>query len=140
MLETEPKIVDAYVKPGRVKLIFRHILDYGAPSLLASQAAECAGEQGMFWPMHELLFQRQDAVWTAKPELFGQWAKADLKIDDGRFASCLSSGKYKSKVEGIYAAARQRGVRVRPTFEINEKRVQGALTFDAFKQIIDALP
>ena len=140
MLETEPQIIDRYVKTGRVKLILRHILDYGAPSLLASEAAECAGERGRFWPMHELLFQRQDAVWTATPELFRQWARADLKIDDGMFASCLNSGKYKSKVEGIYAAARASGVRVRPTFDINEKRVQGALSFDAFRQILDALP
>lgn len=139
MLETEPKIVDAYVKPGRVKLIFRHILDYGAPSLFASQAAECAGEQGKFWAMHELLFQRQDLVWSATVDLFRSWARDDLEIDADRFATCVSSGKYKSKVEGVYAAARANGVRVRPSFDINGKRVQGALEFSEFKKILDAL-
>jgi protein-disulfide isomerase len=139
VLETEPKIVDAYVKPGRVKLIFRHILDYGDPSLFASQAAECAGEQGKFWAMHELLFQRQDLVWTGTVDLFRNWARDDLKIDADRFATCVSSGKYKSKVDGVYAAARASGVRVRPTFDINGKRVQGALDFSEFQKIFDAL-
>ncbi len=140
MLETEPKIIDAYVKPGRVKLVFHHMLDFGAPSLLASQAAECAGDQGKFWAMHGLLFERQDAVWTANVDLFKSWVKQDLKIDGDALAACISSAKYKSKVESVYAAARASGVRVRPTFDINGKRLQGALAFSEFMKIIDALP
>ena len=139
MLETEPKIVDAYVKPGRLKLVFRHILDFGAGSLFASQAAECAGDQGQFWAMHHLIYQRQDAVWTANVELFKKWAKDDLKIDVETFASCLSSGKYKSKVEQQYADARASSVRIRPTFDINGKRLSGALPFAEFQKAIDAI-
>ncbi len=139
MLETEPKIVDAYVKTGRVKLVFRHILDFGAGSLFASQAAECAGDQGKFWAMHHLIYQRQDAVWTANVELFKNWAKQDLKLDADAFGACLSSGKYKSKVEQQYADARASGVRIRPTFDINGKRLPGALNFDEFKKVIDAI-
>ncbi|MCA1553303.1 MAG: DsbA family protein [Chloroflexi bacterium] len=140
MLETEPKIVNAYVATGRVKLAFHHILDYGAPSLLASQAAECAGDQNQFWAMHHLLFERQSDVWNGNVELFTRWAKDDLKLDASAFATCLTGAKYKSKVESAYAAARASGVRVRPTFDVNGKRYQGALDFKQFKQILDALP
>ncbi|MBI3734464.1 MAG: thioredoxin domain-containing protein [Chloroflexi bacterium] len=140
MLETEPKLKESYVKTGRVKLVFRHILDFGEPSLFASQAAECAGDQGAFWAMHGLLYQRQDAVWTADAALFKGWAKDDLHIDADAFAGCLTSSKYKSKVEAQYAAARASGVRIRPTFDINGKRVQGAISFDEFRKILDALP
>jgi protein-disulfide isomerase len=138
-VETEPKIVEAYVKTGRVKLIFRHILDYGSQSLLASQAAECAGDQAKFWEMHELLFQRQDAVFDANAAVYKGWAANDLKLEVRAFASCLDSGKYKGKVEGQHAAAKAAGVRFRPTFEINGKRYEGALTYEEFQKIFDAI-
>src|SRR5438046_2033667 len=105
-METEPQIVETYVTTGRVKLIFRHILDYGENSLLASQAAECAGDQGKFWAMHGLLFARQDLVFNGSAELYKGWAKDDLKINADTFGACLSGNKYKSKVESEYAAAR----------------------------------
>jgi protein-disulfide isomerase len=138
-VETEPKIVDAYVKTGRVKLVFRHILDFGPQSLLASQAAECAGDQGKFWEMHGLLFQRQDTVFSANSDVYKGWAANDLKLDAQAFASCIDGGKYKSKVEGQHAAAKSAGVRLRPTFEINGKRYFGALPFAEFQKIFDAI-
>src|SRR5438309_10741396 len=136
-METEPKIVETYVKTGRVKLIFRHILDYGENSLLASQAAECAGDQGMFWAMHGLLFARQDLVFNGSVALYKRWAKDDLKVDAEAFGACVGSGKYKNKVESEYAAARAAGVRFRPTFDINGKRITGAVEFAIFQQAID---
>ena len=139
MLETEPKIVAAYVDTGRVKLIFRHILDYGSQSLLASQAAECAGDQAKFWPMHELLYQRQGAVFNATAALYKGWATADLKLDSAAFGACMDSARYKSKVEGQHAAAKAAGIRLRPTFEINGRRVSGALDFTEFQKIFDAI-
>lgn len=138
-METEPKIVEAYVKTGRVKLIFRHILDFGSQSLLASQAAECAGDQGKFWVMHGLLYERQDAVFGANAGVYKGWAASDLKLDNQAFSACLDGGKYKSKVEGQHAAAKAAGIRLRPTFEINGKRYFGALAFEEFQKIFDAI-
>ena len=138
-METEPKIVEAYVKTGRVKLIFRHILDFGPQSLLASQAAECAGDQGKFWATHGLLYERQAAVFSATAAVYEGWAANDLKLDAPAFGACLEGGKYKSKVEGQHAAAKAAGIRLRPTFEINGKRYFGALAFEEFQKIFDAI-
>jgi protein-disulfide isomerase len=46
---------------GKVRLVFRHFpLEQAHPhALMAAEAAECAGEQGKFWEMHELLFAHQ---------------------------------------------------------------------------------
>ncbi len=140
MLETEPRIVDTYVKTGRVKLQFRHLLDFGDGSLQASQAAECAGEQGRFWDMHRLIFQRQSAVFGATPAVFQKWATEDLKIDGTALTSCMASNKYKAKIERSHSAARSTdGVRTRPTFDINGKRLQGALPFAEFQKAIDSI-
>ncbi len=140
MLETEPQIEKAYVQTGRVKLMFRHLLDYGAPSLLASQAAECAGDQGKFWAMHELLYQRQDVTYSGSVAVFRKWAKEDLKIDDAAFAACMNANTYKAKIERMAATARgSDGVRVRPTYDINGRRILGAQPFAEFQKVIDAV-
>ena len=49
---------------GRVRLVFRHFpLAANHPhALTAALAAEAAGAQGAFWPMHDLLFARQDRL------------------------------------------------------------------------------
>jgi protein-disulfide isomerase len=45
----------------RVRVVFRHfpVEEVHPHALLAAQAAECAGAQGRFWPMHDLLFEHQ---------------------------------------------------------------------------------
>lgn len=140
MLETEPQIQNAYVQTGRVKLLFRHLLDLGPQSLLASEAAECAGDQGKFWPMHELLYQRQDKTYSGTAATFQQWARDDLKLDAAAYGACMSNHTHKAKIEQSAAAARSTdGVRVRPTYDINGTRLQGALPFAEFQKAINAI-
>lgn len=54
-------------------LVFHH-----APARLAAEAAEAAAAQGGFWPMHDVLFEHQDALdlesvlgYAAAPDLDG---------------------------------------------------------------------
>src|ERR1700724_669805 len=46
---------------GRVRVAFRNfpLEDVHPHALAAALAAECAGGQGKFWPMHDLLFDNQ---------------------------------------------------------------------------------
>ena len=47
-----------------MRLVFRHfpLADNHPHALTAALAAEAAGAQGAFWPMHDLLFARQDRL------------------------------------------------------------------------------
>lgn len=55
--QTWPEIKKEYVDTGKVKVVFKHFpLDFHANAQKASEAAECAGDQGKFWEMHELIF------------------------------------------------------------------------------------
>ena len=49
---------------GRVRLVFRHfpVASVHPHALTAALAAEAAAAQGAFWPMHDLLFARQDRL------------------------------------------------------------------------------
>jgi protein-disulfide isomerase len=104
-LNTQPK-VDRFIETGKVTLVFKNILLKELPqSLAAASAAECAGDQGRFWQMHDLLFAKQ-AEWAASPpdprlERLGD----ELGLDPDRFASCLGSREASERVlEDVYDA------------------------------------
>ena len=55
---------------GNLRFAFRHFPLTGIHphALAAAAAAEAAARQGRFWDMHELLFRRQKALETSKPQ------------------------------------------------------------------------
>jgi protein-disulfide isomerase len=100
----------------------------------AAEAAECAGEQGKYWEMHDKLFENQGALDV--PSL-KQYA-ADLGLDTAAFNSCLDNGDMASEVQNDFNDGQAAGVSGTPTFFINGKMLVGAQPFDAFKAVIDA--
>ncbi|GIV95840.1 MAG: hypothetical protein KatS3mg057_0497 [Herpetosiphonaceae bacterium] len=139
MLETEPKIVETYVKTGKARLVYHHIVDFGERSLRAAQAAECAGEQGVFWEMHHLLYERQAELWSSDdlPATAQEFA-AELNLDQKMFHSCMESGRYIEKIKADDEAAKAAGIFQRPSFDINGRRLIGAQSFAQFQRAIEA--
>lgn len=138
-METEPKIVETYIATGKVKLVYRHLLQLGEGSVRTAEASECAADQGAFWAMHDLLYARQGEVYSA-PDLDAalEGFARDLKLDTAAFSDCLKTNKHLAAVQADYQAAQAAGVRYRPTFDIVGERLTGALPFSAFQQRIDA--
>ena len=57
----------------------------------AAVAAECAADQGRFWDMHHLLFERLD-VWAIDESDGALLSLADeLELDMGQFSACFNS-------------------------------------------------
>ena len=141
-METEPKIIQSYVAPGKVRLIYRHLLQLGDRSVRTAEASECAADQGKFWPMHDMLYARQGEVY-AGTDLDATLAgfASDLGLDGGSFGSCMSTHKHLQFIQDDYKAAQAAGVQFRPVFDIGTARLTGALPFSTFqKQIEAALP
>jgi len=137
VLGTERQIVENYVLTGKVKLVYWHILDFGAASQAASEAAECAGEQGLFWQMHRTLFENQGQMWRNPRESAVELARQVPGLDLNQFTACMTAGKYADKVRADDQARRQMRVRIRPTFDINGRRVEGAAPYPQLSQILD---
>jgi protein-disulfide isomerase len=93
VLAVKPALVERYVETGQLRLVFRAVLNHGEHSRRASEAAMCAGRQGRFWAMHDLLFERQRELWRASPgdlpALLGRWSPEVPGLDSRRFAACL---------------------------------------------------
>ncbi len=129
-----------YVDTGKVRIIFQHFpLGFHKNAMNAALAAECAGEQGKFYPYHDVLFQKQQE-WSelANPrDVFISYAK-QLGLDEAKFAACYDTQKYKQKVQEQQSAGQAKGVSGTPTFFINGQRLVGAQPYSAFKALIDA--
>jgi protein-disulfide isomerase len=118
----------------RIRFVYRHYpLPNHANARPAAEAAQCANEQGKFWPYHDKLF-----------ELGGRLSDADLKqtavdvgLDVTTFNACVDTHKYKADVDADIAAGDEAGVSGTPAFFINGRVLTGAQPFEAFKRVID---
>lgn len=134
-LQTLDQLKKEYIDTGKVKLVYRDFpLEFHPYAQKAAEAAECAGEQGKYYQMHNKLFENQVAIDI--PDL-KKYAK-DIGLNTAQFNTCLDTGKMKSEVENDYQEGISYGVTGTPAFFINGKLLEGAQPFSAFKQAIDA--
>ena len=88
----------------KVKIVFK---DFPLPNHpqapKAAEAAHCAGEQGKYWEMHDVMFANQRALEV--PAL--KQSAAGLGLDMAKFNQCLDSGQYSVESRGGSGARRQ---------------------------------
>jgi protein-disulfide isomerase len=138
VIGTEPALKENYVKTGQVKLVFNPMLDHGDHSLQAHQAAECAGEQGKFWPMHDILFEQQAKLWDSPRERVKTMA-AELGLNTQQFNTCIDEQRYADLVQSQDEYRRELGIRTRPTLNVNGQFIVGPQSFAIFQAAIDPM-
>lgn len=145
---TWPQINKEYVETGKVQYFF---VNYPIESLhplafKAHEAANCAGEQGKYWEMHDRLFANQGLL--APPELVKHAAAVGL--DMATFQPCFDTERHADGIRQELAKAQQLGVNGTPGFLVGTiepngkivkgvKLVSGAQPFATFKQVIDGV-
>jgi protein-disulfide isomerase len=107
--------------PERVRFAFRHfpLVEVHPHAMLAAEAAECAGAQGQFWPMHDLLFENQLHL---KANQLHSYAQA-LRLDMASYAAMIDDHVYLQRIREHQQSGRDSGVRGTPTFFV-DGRVQ----------------
>jgi protein-disulfide isomerase len=134
-LRANPTVTQVLTKYGdRIRFVYRHYPLPNHPNARpAAEAAQCANEQGKFWPYHDQLFTRA-----------GRLNDDDLKkvagevgLDAGKFDSCVATHKYKADVDADIKAGDEAGVSGTPAFFINGRALTGAQPYEAFTRIID---
>ncbi len=144
--ETYPQIEREYIATGKLKYV---MLDMPLESIhkfafKAAEAANCAGEQGKYWEMHDRLFANQQTIdsWTVHAEAVG--------LDLPRFEACLGSGQQAAEIRRDIAQAQSAGITGTPGFFLAAtdpasnkvktlRSIKGAQPYAAFKAQIDAL-
>lgn len=134
--ETSKKIKEAY--GDKILFVVRHFpLSFHENAQKAAEAAECAGEQGKFWPMYDALFTANANKTMGVDKWKSEAAKMGLKAK--QFNECLDSGKYAKKIAEEQAGGAAAGVDGTPATFINGQLLSGALPFEQFKSVIDGL-
>ena len=129
---TIKQVLEAY--EGKIKLIYRDFpLGFHEFAQKASEASECADEQGKYWEYHDKLFENQNDLTVEDLKKYA----TDLKLDTTKFNDCLDSEKYKSEVQKDFEDGQKYGVSGTPAFFINGISLVGAQPFSAFQQIIE---
>jgi protein-disulfide isomerase len=97
-----------------VRFVYRHFpLEEVHPHALnAAEAAEAAGAQGKFWPMHDLLFEHQHAL---KASHLREYAER-LELDMTRFNAEMKDTVYLQRVREHQQSGVASGVRATPAF------------------------
>ena len=116
-----------------VKITFRDYPTVTGQSVELAMAARCAGEQGLFWPMHDKLFIQQG---VAGRENLIALAK-QIGADTSRFTACLDQEKYLSAIEKDLIDGQKLEITGTPTWFINGNRVEGNIPYETFIQIIE---
>lgn len=133
--QTLGQIRTNYVETGKVKIIFRDFpLSFHKNAQKAAEAAECAGEQGKYYEMHDMLFGYGV---VGGVESFKQYAK-EIGLNEENFNTCLDSGKMKSEVQKDMSDGQKAGIAGTPAFFINGELITGAQPFSVFEQAIEA--
>jgi len=111
-----PAVVDQSPKPRRQR-----------------EAAECAGELGAYWQMHELLFGRRTSGQAVPMQSRLKAFSKELKLDSGPVDGCLDGGSTRQggadQQEGIQA-----GVTRHPAFPTQRRFSIRSSAFTAFRR------
>ncbi|HYL55086.1 MAG TPA: thioredoxin domain-containing protein, partial [Gemmatimonadales bacterium] len=96
-----PVIRQQLIATGKVRWRYR---DFPLPlhqySRYAALAAQCAGEQGKFWEMHDQLFSNHQWAQTGKnpASLFRDFART-IGLDVDKYDACVESQRYAGRIQ-----------------------------------------
>lgn len=145
--QTLPQIEREYVNTGKILYVMRNLpLEALHPDAVrAAGAAECAGDQGKYWQMHDKLFSNQQAL--SAPDL-ARYAQ-ETGLEPAKFKQCMDADVHGAKVRKDLTEAQAAGITGTPTFLLGfaegggkvkvVRRIQGAQPYPVFKAAIEGL-
>jgi protein-disulfide isomerase len=117
-----------------VKIIYRDFPNH-ENSTMKAMSARCAGEQGLFWPMHDKLFQNQAFATNEEILSLALLVGADSK----RFTDCMATNKHLPTLQKDYLDAETLGVKGTPVWYFNGYRIEGDIPYDSFIKIVEEM-
>ena len=139
----EKDILKNYVDTGKVKIIFKDYNIIGEDSVIASQGAHCANDQGLFWEYHDILYSN----WTGENN---GWASSEnlaifaqqIGLNMNKWSECMKKGSHSQIILKSNDDARALELTGTPAFFIinSEGKVTklfGAQPFEVFKKIFE---
>lgn len=110
------------IDSGKLRYFSRDFpLDMHPYAMKAAVAAQCAGEQGQFWRMREVLLANGANL---APDAILAYAKA-AGLDAAAFSSCFGSAKYDAQIRASISEGSSIGVQGTPSFVLGKSTPDG---------------
>jgi len=131
--------------PEDVRVVYRHfpLVSIHDKALLATQAAEAAGFQDMFWEMHDYIFEYQ-TVWSQLSVAeFETWlvetAAPMINLETQQFETDLKSDAITAKAQETWEHGQTIGLPGTPYFVLNGAPYNGPLDSPSIGMIIQLM-
>ena len=137
-------ILEEYITPGKVNLVFKDFPLNGPDSVLAAEASYCAEDQGKYWEYHDELYTNWGGERTGwiNEESLNKFA-VEVGLDLEEFNSCMNEHKYLSRVLDLEKFGRNIGIDATPSFLVfNDEKIiviRGNQPIDVFRKAINDL-
>jgi protein-disulfide isomerase len=120
----------------KLRFVFRHfpLTAMHPHAAAAAETAEFAGANGVFWKMHDSLYENQDRM---GPPLFFALAEA-LGLSTAALQHALETRTYAPKVRNDFLGGVRSGVNGTPCFFVNNQRHDGSFAYEDLVAAIDA--
>lgn len=119
--EVLPEIERRYVDTGQVAVVFRHLpLPIHPLATQAAVLAECAGDQGRFWEVHDRMFAEtvlNNEHLETIPDAVG--------LEPLQFARCTADDAVLARVRTSAEEANALGIRGTPAFFLGDRLADG---------------
>lgn len=138
-----PTIYKQLIASGMVRWRYRDFpLDnIHSNARLAAHAAACANEQGKYWELHRLVYDRH-AEWAETnrdmSSKFHQFA-VDAGLNGSAYDDCMKSAKFAGRIEASLQEGQKLGVPSTPSFVIGSKLYPGAQSSDSIRAWVQSL-
>ena len=118
------ELVQRYVKPGKVKMVFRGLTFIGGDSVTAARAASAAGAQNRLWQFVDLVYRNQGAENTGwVTDAYLRRIAAAAGLDVRRALADRASPAARRLLEEAKAAAGRQDVQSTPSFVVARRGV-----------------
>lgn len=99
----------------------------------AAEVAEAAGDQGKFWEMHDLLYEKQKQLEDAQLLRYAD----QLGLDKAKIQQTLDNHAYTARIKEEISSGTRSGVNGTPTFFINGQRHNAAYDVETLMTAIN---
>jgi protein-disulfide isomerase len=142
---TYPELKKNFIDTGKIRLIVRDLplSDIHPFALKAAQSVHCAGDQGKYWEMKDMVFKNQNKI---DVDSLAGYAK-DLALNGDAFKSCMADGRHLKEIGDDAKYAQSLGISGTPTFvlgkvegdSINGRVIIGAQPLAVFDAAINEM-
>ncbi len=119
----------------QIRFVWRDFPVITALSPQAAEAGQCAHEQGKFWEFHDVVYQHNGAIEANDLQAYA----AEIGLNMTQFNDCVTSRRYRDRVNAEEQEAFGRGLNGTPAFFVNDQVVVGPQPLSVFSNIIDSL-